>query len=114
MYVSGTINNDFATIWYMKKMISLPNSIGKGGIIDVSPNPFNPQTTFKFSLQQDSEVKLIIYDVMGREVEKIFEGRLSGGIHNYEWNAGRYNSGVYFYKLFIDQEVYTDKLILIK
>ncbi|MFA6456675.1 MAG: fibronectin type III domain-containing protein [Bacteroidota bacterium] len=63
------------------------------------PNPFNPSTTIRFGLPEVSDVSLKIYDMLGREVITIVNTRLSAGYYNFEWNASRYSSGVYVYRL---------------
>lgn len=63
------------------------------------PNPFNPSTKIKFSLAADSKVLLKIYDILGQEVTTLFNGDLSAGEHEIDFNASRLNSGVYLYRL---------------
>ena len=60
------------------------------------PNPFNPQTTLTFSLEQSGPVQLVIYDVLGRQVASLFDGRLAQGIHHFPFNASSLGTGVYF------------------
>ncbi len=69
------------------------------------PNPFNPATTIQFSLPVNSDVKLVVYNMLGQEVATILDEQRSAGTHNVEWNSSNYNgvnlsSGVYFYKLY--------------
>lgn len=78
------------------------------------PNPFNPVTKIKFALPKTSQVKLIIYDLLGREVVTLVDEKLNPGIFNIDWNALNYASGVYFYKLTANDFVETKKLVLIK
>jgi hypothetical protein len=63
------------------------------------PNPFNPSTKINFSLAADSKVMLKIYDILGQEVTTLFNGDLSAGEHNLDFNASGLNSGVYLYRL---------------
>jgi len=63
------------------------------------PNPFNPETNIKFEIPVKSEVKLVVYNSLGKEVENIFTGNLAAGTYSYKWNAGNFASGVYFYRL---------------
>ena len=68
------------------------------------PNPFNPVTKIKFDIPQvngssSSDVKLIIYDQLGREVENLVDKELSSGTYEVTWDAGKYSSGIYFFKL---------------
>ena len=63
------------------------------------PNPFNPSTRISFSLAVDSKVSLKIFDILGQEVASLVNQDLSQGVHTYDFNAARINSGVYFYKI---------------
>ncbi len=68
------------------------------------PNPFNPVTSIIFDIPELSNVKLTIYDLLGREIVKLLNTRLNGGIHTVMWdgkdNAGNYvSSGMYFYRI---------------
>ena len=68
------------------------------------PNPFNPQTTIRFDLPAPSEVTLVIYDMQGRVVRTLVNGRKPIGIHNVTWdgtnNAGfSVSSGLYLYRI---------------
>jgi hypothetical protein len=85
------------------------------------PNPFNPVTKIKLSLPAVGEMhafhttKLIIYDVLGREVTTLVNEGLSPGTYEVEWDGTNYPSGVYFYQLSIDNEqLATKKMVLIK
>ena len=63
------------------------------------PNPFNPSTNISFYLPKDGDVRLTIYDALGREIVQLVNERLSAGEHNYEFNASGMASGVYIYRL---------------
>jgi hypothetical protein len=63
------------------------------------PNPFNPSTVIKYSLPVDSDVSLKIYDMLGREIEVLVNGREFAGTHSATFNASPYSSGVYFYRI---------------
>jgi len=78
------------------------------------PNPFNPSTNIKFQLPQPENVRLEIYDSIGRLVETVVDSRLEAGYYNYKWTAKGYASGVYIYR--ITAGTYTDskKLSLLK
>jgi hypothetical protein len=60
------------------------------------PNPFNPTTTIRYDLPEDSHVSLIIYDVLGRKVAELENGMKEAGYHSALWNASDVASGVYF------------------
>ena len=78
------------------------------------PNPFNPTTTIAFSLPARSRVRLDVIDILGRTVDGLDLGQLSGGDHHIEYNATGLASGVYFYRLETDHGSQTRKMMLLK
>ncbi len=83
------------------------------------PNPFNPITKIKFSIppvrqRHAFDVRLVIYDILGREVSVLVNEELKPGTYEVEWNASNYPSGVYFYKLISGVYSETRKMVLIK
>ena len=78
------------------------------------PNPFNPETNINFSLPKQSDVKLIIYNSLGKLVQNVFEGKLQSGTYSYKWNAAEFSSGVYFYKLQTNDFTSVKKMSLVK
>ena len=78
-----------------------------------APNPFSGTTTFHLTVQQADRFSLGVYDLCGRPVASIFEGRkLQAGDHSFEWRADALPSGIYFYRLAADADVLTGKMIL--
>jgi hypothetical protein len=84
------------------------------------PNPFNPSTTISFTLQTEGIVRLIVYDVLGREIDRLVDGRVAPGNHSVEWRP-RSASGVYFYRMevgpprgSISLMTVTKKMVLLK
>ncbi|MGB5529882.1 MAG: T9SS type A sorting domain-containing protein, partial [Ignavibacteriaceae bacterium] len=61
------------------------------------PNPFNPSTTIKFSIPEESQVKINIYNSIGEVVESLVNGLYTTGNYDISWNAQNYPSGIYFY-----------------
>jgi hypothetical protein len=61
------------------------------------PNPFNPSTTIKYSINQEGNVKISIYNPVGQEIEKLISEYKSSGTYEVVWNAEEYTSGIYFY-----------------
>ncbi len=83
------------------------------------PNPFNPVTTIRYDLPVTSDVQLIIYDILGREVTRLVSKKVDAGFHTVQWNGrDKYGkmmtTGVYFYLLRTDNFTKTKKLILLK
>ncbi|RPI18412.1 MAG: T9SS C-terminal target domain-containing protein [Ignavibacteriae bacterium] len=78
------------------------------------PNPFNPKTIINYQLPMSSEVKLVIYDLMGREAAVLVNKQQNAGSYEIEWNASDYSSGVYFCKLISGNYSDIKRMILIK
>jgi len=78
------------------------------------PNPFNPTTTIKYDLPNTSDVSLIIYDMLGRKVKELVNGRQQAGRYEIQFNASTLTSGVYVYQLKAGQYSETKKMILQK
>ncbi len=78
------------------------------------PNPFNPATTFAFYLPAQNPVSLTVYDILGRKVATLFEGKLGAGYHALTWDAHAYASGVYFCRLNAAAFVQTRKMLLLR
>jgi len=78
------------------------------------PNPFNATTTIEFSLPEPCEVRLILYDDLGREAMKLAEGVYGSGSHKITVNAFNLGSGTYYYRLETEKYASTGKLTLVK
>jgi hypothetical protein len=79
-----------------------------------SPNPFNNETEISFYLPRNSNVELIIYDVNGKEVNRLFDGYYPAGELNASFNGSQLSSGIYFVVLETDEGMMSRKLILLK
>jgi hypothetical protein len=78
------------------------------------PNPFNPTTLISYQLPVASDVSLKVYDVLGREVMTLVNGKQEAGSYNLNFNASNLSSGVYFYRLQAGNFVSTKKMMLVK
>jgi hypothetical protein len=78
------------------------------------PNPFNPKTTIKFDVPKSTYVKLIIYDILGREVMKLIDEKIEAGSYNITWDGSGFASGTYIYKLVTNDFTDIKKMILVK
>ncbi len=102
---------------------------GRGSVVDVEneinkpkefvlyqnyPNPFNPTTHIRYSLPEKSYVTLTVYDALGSKVATLVQGTQAQGIHEIEFDASKYTSGIYFYELRAGNRVMTRKMILLK
>ncbi|MCK5738743.1 T9SS type A sorting domain-containing protein, partial [bacterium] len=99
-------------------------ALNKDGVTDVIvteyalaqnyPNPFNPSTTISFSLPQDSNVKLSVFNICGQEVAALVAGNMSAGTHQVEFDARNLNSGTYFYRIEAGSYQAIRRMILVK
>ena len=85
----------------------------------VYPNPFNPETTIRFALVDDNDVRLQIFDIRGALVRTLVNRNLPRGIHEARWNgrdkSGNYvASGMYFYRLIVGSKVFKGSMQMIK
>lgn len=79
------------------------------------PNPFNASTKISYKLNNQSQrVRLSIYDVNGKLVEKLFDGIQADGTHTVNWNASKYSSGTYFCRINVDRLSKSIKLVYLK
>lgn len=94
-----------------RKSDGIPNRFS---LMQNFPNPFNPSTTIKFALPEKSHVKLEIFNQLGQLVETLINTDKEPGYHKIVWDASRYSSGVYFYRIKANDFMMTKKLILLK
>ncbi|MBD3234790.1 MAG: T9SS type A sorting domain-containing protein [candidate division Zixibacteria bacterium] len=125
-YLSETRYSDFVPVWYNGEYWRMDFStvtlecddrmlIGDERLrIGNDPNPFNPTTSIEFILPAQANVKLEIYDIMGRMVATLADGAYGAGEHSVVWDASDYSSGVYFYRLEAGDEVVTKRMTLLK
>ncbi|UCC78989.1 MAG: T9SS type A sorting domain-containing protein [Candidatus Zixiibacteriota bacterium] len=78
------------------------------------PNPFNAGTTIKYSLESEGPVSIQVFDLMGRRIETLVNTMQNAGGHCIIWNADRYSSGTYFYRIKAGEYSETRKMMLVK
>lgn len=78
------------------------------------PNPFNPQTTIEINVPIEDNIKIIVYDVLGKEMSIIADERLKAGKYKFEFNGSNISSGKYFCTLYYSKGKITKKMILNK
>ncbi len=83
------------------------------------PNPFNPVTKIKFDVpavgvQYTEPLRLVIYNVLGREIALLVNQQLAPGTYEVDWDGTNYPSGIYFYKLTAGDYTETKKMVLMK
>jgi hypothetical protein len=78
------------------------------------PNPFNPVTAIKFDIPKQTYMKLVIYDILGREVITLVDEKVNAGSYEMLWDAANFASGTYIYKITTDDFTDIKKMILVK
>lgn len=84
------------------------------------PNPFNPSTTIRFGIPEQSNVTLRVFNSLGQVVSELQNGTLEAGYHNRVFNAANLSSGVYLYRINMtsqetnETKVFTGKMLLVK
>ncbi|MGE5365406.1 MAG: T9SS type A sorting domain-containing protein [Bacteroidota bacterium] len=112
---------------YRLKMIDLDGSFSYSSVVNVAsglpenyslsqnyPNPFNPSTTISYQLPQDGLVRLSVFDALGREVRSLVNTFQQAGTHSVSVDAGSLTSGIYFYRLTVNNVTLTKKMQLMK
>ena len=119
-YISTT--SDHAPVWtrfdFSRSLVSIDNPADESPrVFELNqnyPNPFNPTTNISFTLPERSAVSLKVYDVMGREVATLANGRtFTGGSHSLTFNASSLSSGMYIYRLTIDNGMTLSRKMMI-
>ncbi len=78
------------------------------------PNPFNPSTVIEFTVPKAMDVQLTVYDITGRKVATLVNGRVTAGLHRVQFDAKNLAAGIYFYTLKAGNVVQTRKMVLMK
>ena len=102
----------------INNVVGIKNETGKGdftfNLYQNYPNPFNPVTYIKFSLRNESQVELALFNILGQKLKILFYGVKKAGEHEIKYDFTEMSSGIYFYQLKAGSFVQTRKLILQK
>lgn len=109
--ISTFVSNNLNIVTGLKKETSLPTSYK---LSQNYPNPFNPTTTIDYHLPKATQVSLKIYDILGRKIATLVDGRVSAGEHRVRFNAINLASGVYLYRIHAGNFIQMHKMILLK
>jgi len=115
IWQTAWINAGSPTLSFINKQ-SIPNVY----VLDQNhPNPFNPTTTLRYDLPEDAMVNITIYDMMGRQVKTLINGKQSAGYKSLQWNATNnlgqsVSAGLYLYMIQAGEFRQIRKMVLFK
>ena len=111
-----TVFNDKTYTFNVNQVVGIANYPDEMDhiLMNCYPNPFNPSTAISFQLPTFSDVKLSIYNLLGRKVATLVDMPMEKGAYQINWNAGAYPSGVYVARLQAGSEISLQKLTLLK
>ena len=78
------------------------------------PNPFNPTTVIRYGIPKESNVKLVVYNILGEMVKTLVENKQKAGSYEVNFNASNLATGIYIYRIQAGQFVETKKMVLMK
>jgi hypothetical protein len=109
--VRSYINPD-STVGIIKISSEIPN---KFILYQNYPNPFNPITSIKYKVSSIKHIKLVVYNILGLEITTLVNEKLTPGTYEVCFNGNLFSTGVYFYSLYINNELLeTKKMLLLK
>lgn len=112
-------NGPWSTVWNFSTLLTGVQQLGSEipkeyKLYDNYPNPFNPVTTIKFDIQKQGLTKIIIYNILGKEVSMHLNKNLNAGTYQIIWDANSYPSGVYYYSINVNEFNKVNRMILLK
>jgi hypothetical protein len=107
--ISNTING--GSIGIQQISTEIPSGYS---LLQNYPNPFNPSTKFKFQISKLSNAKLVVFDILGKEVSTLVNEQLKPGTYEVDFDGSKYASGIYYYKFVAGDYVETKKMVLVK
>ncbi|MCI0473048.1 MAG: T9SS type A sorting domain-containing protein [Ignavibacteria bacterium] len=93
---------------------NLNSAPGKYSLEQNYPNPFNPRTIINYQLPTNNFVRIVVYDINGREMETLFNGMKAPGSYSIDFNGSSLSSGIYFYRIQAGDFTDVKKMIMIK
>ena len=106
---------------YVKVYQDVPNAVEQGSGMPAEyhlyqnyPNPFNPSTTIRYSLPESGEVTVKVFNMLGKEIATLVNGRKSSGDYKVDFNAANISSGMYFYSIRTENYYQVRKMVLLK
>jgi photosystem II stability/assembly factor-like uncharacterized protein len=115
--LNSTNESSWSDVWWFSTLILSINNQEKYFVYKLYnnyPNPFSPTSSIKYSIEKPTNVKLIIYDVFGKEIKILVNKKQNSGVYEVIFDGSNLSSGIYFYKLETKNYTETKKMVLIK
>ena len=90
------------------------NEILTADDISIHPNPVTATANIEFSLGNNSNVDIAVYNILGKKITDLYNGEMSMGSNNIKWDVNGLNNGVYFVKIQMNNQVVTKKIMVTK
>jgi hypothetical protein len=78
------------------------------------PNPFNPTTQIEYTLNNNTNVQITVYDLLGHEIATLVNEKKNAGSHSVVWDASGQSAGIYLYQMKTGNQILTRKMVLLK
>lgn len=110
--IDGVVYGDTSTLVGINQIGSeVPQQFS---LLQNYPNPFNPTTNIEFQIPNSGYVKLVVYNMLGKEVQKLVNQELVAGTYEVDFDGSNLPSGVYYYRLEVDSYTETKKMLIVK
>lgn len=109
------VNPIVSSEWSAKQFFttsSLKQAFDENPLLDIYPNPFSSSTTISFSLLQDGNATITLYDLAGRKIETVLDENVEAGSHKVQLTRGQWSGGIYFLKMKLNESIVTTKIII--
>ena len=107
-HIKANVEKEFSE----RELLSLPNT---PNIKSLYPNPFNPTLTISYSLPTETNLSVVVYNMLGEQISILVNNvYTAAGFHNINWNASKFPSGMYFIKIETPSIIDTKKALLLK
>lgn len=117
-YRLGDVDYAGKIIWHEKVSIELPQGVDNipeiFGLLNAYPNPFNPSVNISYSLENEAQTELSVYDINGNLIETLIKDMISAGTHNLLWQPMNIGTGMYIVRLNADNINSMHKIVYVK
>ena len=104
-------NLGFNVLGEVSTRVELPTRVN---LLPAYPNPFNPSTTIKYQIPEQTKVRLVVVNIVGQEVVNLVNTQQQPGEYSLTWDASDLASGIYFIRLVTENQTSIQKLMFIK